>query len=129
LPDHNPAALEVSPKIVLKRGYTPTRDDIKKLLDGLGTPRGRLLAHWMFYALSRRATFAEARWPDLDLEQGTWEVVGKGDQMDIFALNPTVAPRLSALSTLATFRDSSQPASLDAGTLGHRRRGAARPAA
>jgi hypothetical protein len=31
LPDHNPAALESSPKIVHKRGYTPTRDEIKSL--------------------------------------------------------------------------------------------------
>jgi integrase len=88
LPDHNPAALEASPKIVLKRGYTPTREEIKRLLTTPGTPRGRLLAHWMFYAPSRLATFSDARWPDIDLDLGEWEVVGKGDQMDIFALAP-----------------------------------------
>jgi integrase len=88
LPDHNPAALEQSPKVISKRGYTPNRDDIKRLLEAPGTPKGRLLAHWMFYAPSRRQTFCDARWPDIDLELGTWEVVGKNDQVDVFALAP-----------------------------------------
>lgn len=88
LPDHNPAALEASPKVINKRGYTPTRDDIKRLLDSPGTPKGRLLAAWMFYAPSRRQTFCDARWPDIDLDAGTWEVVGKNDQVDVFALAP-----------------------------------------
>lgn len=88
LPDHNPAALEPSPKIVHKRGYTPTRDEVRRLLDAPGSPTARLLAHWMFYAPSRRTTFVQARWSDIDLEQATWEVIGKGDQVDIFALAP-----------------------------------------
>jgi integrase len=87
LPDHNPAALEPSPKIVLKRGYTPSRAEVKKLLDAPGSPKARLLVHWIFYAPSRRATFADARWRDIDLEAGTWEMVGKGDKADIFVLN------------------------------------------
>lgn len=94
LPDHNPAALEASPKVIHKRGYTPSRDDIKRLLESPGTPKGRLLANWMFYAPSRRQTFCDARWRDIDLEQGTWEVVGKNDQVDVFALAP---PLLRAL--------------------------------
>lgn len=86
LPDLNPAALEASPKIFFKRGYTPTKDDIKRLLNAPGSPKGRLLANWIFYAPSRRLTFSDARWPDFDLEHGTWEVLGKGDQVDVFAL-------------------------------------------
>lgn len=88
LPDLNPAALESSPKIIHKRGYTPTRDDVKKLLDTAGTPRARLLAYWMFYAPSRRQTFSDARWQDIDLDAATWEVVGKHDKVDVFDLAP-----------------------------------------
>jgi hypothetical protein len=33
--------------LVHKRGYTPSREDIKKLLDAPGTPRARLLAFWI----------------------------------------------------------------------------------
>jgi integrase len=88
LPDLNPAALEASPKIVTKRGYTPTKEDVKKLLAAPGSPKNRLLACWMFYAPSRRQTFCDARWPDFDLEAGTWEVVGKGGVADIFSLAP-----------------------------------------
>ena len=94
LPDHNPAALEASPRIVHKRGYAPSREEVKKLLRGPGSPRGRLLANWMFYAPSRRKTFADARWRDIDLEAGTWEVLGKGEQVDVFALAPPLLREL-----------------------------------
>ena len=88
LPDVNPAALESSPKVIHKRGYTPSREDVKKLLDAPGTPRARLLAYWMFYAPSRRQTFSDARWPDVDLDTGKWEVVGKNGKVDVFDLAP-----------------------------------------
>ncbi len=88
LPDHNPAALEESPKVINKRGYTPSRDEVKQLLEAPGTPKGRLLANWMFYAPSRLQTFCDALWADIDLDAGTWEVVGKNDQVDVFALAP-----------------------------------------
>ena len=87
LPDHNPAALKTSPKIVLKRGYTPTREEVKKLLEAPGSPKARLIVHWTFYAPSRRATLADALWRDIDLDEGTWELLGKGDKADIFVLN------------------------------------------
>lgn len=88
LPDLNPAALEQAPKVPIKLGYTPSSDDVKKLLDCPGTPKGRLLAYWLFYAPSRRQTFADARWRDIDLDAATWRVMGKGDKFDIFDLAP-----------------------------------------
>jgi integrase len=88
LPDVNPAALESSPKIVHKMGYTPNREDVNKLLNAPGTPRARLLAYWLFYAPSRRQTYSDARWHDVDLDAGTWEVVGKGSKVDVFDLAP-----------------------------------------
>jgi integrase len=88
LPNLNPAALEQAPKVPIKLGYTPSSDDVKKLLECPGTPKGRLLAHWLFYAPSRRQTFSDARWRDIDLDQGTWRVMGKGDKFDIFDLAP-----------------------------------------
>jgi integrase len=88
LPDLNPAALEVAPKVATKLGYTPSSEDVKKLLECPGTPRGRLLAHWLFYAPSRRQTFSDALWRDIDLDQGAWRVMGKGEKFDIFDLAP-----------------------------------------
>lgn len=41
-----------------------------------------------FYAPSRRQTFSDARWRDIDFEQATWRVMGKGDKFDIFDLAP-----------------------------------------
>jgi integrase len=94
LPDINPAALETAPKVVLYRQYTPTRDDVKRLLDHPGSPKGRLLAHWMFFAPSRRQTFCDARWLDIDLDAGTWEVLGKGNKVDVFDLAPPLLREL-----------------------------------
>jgi hypothetical protein len=47
-----------------------------------------LLVHWLFYAPSRRETYAEARWPEIDLDAAEWEVVGKNGKVDIFPLAP-----------------------------------------
>jgi integrase len=90
LPDHHPALYVPSPQIVIKRGYAPSAEEMKALLDTPGSPMARLLCSWMFYAPSRRATFSGARWRDIDLERGEWDVVGKGDQADIFDLNPAL---------------------------------------
>lgn len=90
LPDRNPASLERSPKIVHKRAYTPSRDEVKRLLAAPGTPRARLLAHWTFYAPSRRQTFVDALWTDIDLDAGEWSLVGKGERADVFALHPAL---------------------------------------
>jgi integrase len=94
LPNHNPAALETSPKVVHRLGYVLTREEVKRLLDAPGSPKARLIAHWIFYAPSRRKTFADARWLDLDMEKGAWEVIGKGDQVDVFALAPPLLREL-----------------------------------
>ncbi|HYP55979.1 MAG TPA: site-specific integrase [Solirubrobacterales bacterium] len=88
LPDIDPTVLESSPKVTIRRGYTPNKEEVKRLLETDGPPRAVLLAHWLFYAPSRRKTYADARWPDIDLDAGEWEVVGKNDKVDIFPLAP-----------------------------------------
>jgi integrase len=94
LPDHNPASLVPSPKVVPTRGYTPSAEDVQKLHSAPGSPMARLLACWIFYAPSRRAPFSTARWRDIDLDQGTWDVVGKGDVADVFDLHPMLSRQL-----------------------------------
>lgn len=94
LPDHNLAALVPAPKVVTTRGYTPTAEDVEKLHATPGSPMARLLIRWMFYAPSRRAPFVTARWRDIDFDQGTWDVVGKGDVADIFDLHPVLQREL-----------------------------------
>jgi len=79
-----------SGSVVHKRAYTPSRDDVRKLLETPGTPRARLLAHWTFYAPSRRQTFVDALWTDLDLDMGEWSLIGKGEKADVFALHPAL---------------------------------------
>lgn len=53
-----------------------------------------MLVKWIFYAPSRSQTFAAARWSDLDLERGKWEVVGKNDKVDVFDLAPPLVREL-----------------------------------
>jgi integrase len=88
LPDIDPSAYVVSPRVIVRRGYTPTREEVTRFLDVPGSPPSRLLAHWMFYAPSRRATFADTLWKHIDFDSATWEVVGKGDKVDVWDLHP-----------------------------------------
>lgn len=74
--------------MIVKRGYTPSKEEIKRLLATDGPPRAVLLVHWLFYAPSRRKTYADARWSDIDLDAAEWEVVGKNGKVDIFPLAP-----------------------------------------
>lgn len=60
LPNHNPAVQEASPKVINKLGYVLSREEVKQLLDAPGSPKARLIVHWIFYAPSRRKTFADA---------------------------------------------------------------------
>lgn len=114
LPDHNPAALETSPKVIHRMGFTLSKEDVRKLLDGEGTPKGRLLAYWTFYAPSRRKTFADARWPDIDLDAGTWEVVGKGGKVDVFVLAPPLVREFRAYRRWQLSEAQRNPAIRDA---------------
>ena len=88
LPDIDPTVLESAPRVIVRRGYTPSKADIKRLLETAGPPRAVLLVHWLFYAPSRRATYAHARWSDINLDAAEWEVVGKNGKVDVFPLAP-----------------------------------------
>lgn len=94
LPNVDPSAGIGSPKVALKPQYTPKVEEVHKMLKAPGRPRDRLLAFWTFYAPSRRATYSRARWDDLDLEAGTWAVIGKGKNPDVFALHPLLVREL-----------------------------------
>ena len=96
LPDRDPSLGVAAPKVVIEPQWSPSRDEVKKLLAFRGTPRGRLLAHWMFYAPSRRRPFSDARWRDIDLEQGTWTLIGKGQKVDSFDLPPVLVREFKA---------------------------------
>ncbi|HYQ78811.1 MAG TPA: tyrosine-type recombinase/integrase [Solirubrobacterales bacterium] len=94
LPDINPTAMIPAPRIVHKMGFTPTQDQVKKLFAAPGSPKARLLIRWAFYAPSRNQTFADARWPDIDLKLGKWETVGKGDKVDVWEIAPPLLREL-----------------------------------
>jgi integrase len=114
LPDINPAAHIPSPKIVVRKGYTPSESDVKKLLDGTGKPPVCLLAHWAYFAPTRLTMFANARWRDFDLERRTWEVVEKGSKVETFALHPTLVRKLREYSRWQQRQAQSNPKLRDA---------------
>lgn len=94
LPDHDPSAHVSPPRCPLSEGYTPSEHEVAQLLQAKGTPKARLLAHWLYFAPGRRATFADVRWPELDLDAGTWAFVGKKDKDDKLALHPALVREL-----------------------------------
>lgn len=88
LPNIDPSQTVAWPKQVVKPLWAPNKKELKKILETQTDPRTRLMIHWMAYAPSRRQTFIDARWRDIDLNAGTWVVCGKGDQVETFSLNP-----------------------------------------
>ena len=84
------------------------------LLDGKGTPRGRLLAHWMFLAPSRLQTFSDARWSEIDLDAATWDLVGKGNKVDVFPLAPPLVRELRSYRRWQLSEAQRHPAMRDA---------------
>jgi integrase len=94
LPSVDPSAYLAAPRVVVRRGYTPTREEVGRLLSAPGRPTPRLLAHWIFFAPSRLQTFADALWEHIDLQDATWYVVGKGGKADVFDLHPLLVREL-----------------------------------
>ncbi|HEU4656359.1 MAG TPA: tyrosine-type recombinase/integrase [Capillimicrobium sp.] len=98
LPSIDPSRHIASPKVTVRRQYTPSREEVRKLLDAPGSPRDRLLAYWAYYAPSRRETFREARWRDfegLDTTDAFWNVPNaKGGKADGFLLHPALRAEL-----------------------------------
>lgn len=68
LPDRDPSAHVSAPRCPTAEEYTPSEKEVARLLQGKGTPKARLLSHWVYFAPSRRATFADVRWRDIDLD-------------------------------------------------------------
>jgi integrase len=96
LPSINPTVGVHTPPCVVTRQYTPTSEEVKGVQDAPGRPRDRLLAFWTFYAPSRRQTYSDALWKNINLEEGWWDVVGKGDVADFFDLHPLLVRELRA---------------------------------
>jgi integrase len=89
--DRDPTARVKTPRVAIVRQYTPSVEEVQRFLDAPGRPRDRLLAYWAYYAPSRRQTFADAKWQDiegLDTDQATWRLVGKNRKADGFPLHP-----------------------------------------
>jgi integrase len=88
LPNIDPSHRLPSPKVTNRHQWSPGKEEVRKILETPADARTRLIVHWLFYAPSRRETFVSARWQDIDLEQGVWHLIGKGDKPDTFDLHP-----------------------------------------
>lgn len=51
LPDIDPTTHVKSPRLVIKRQFTPTPEQVRAIFDAPGEPKDRLLAVWSYYAL------------------------------------------------------------------------------
>lgn len=94
LPDHNPAALEISPRVVVKHGYTPTRAEIKKLLPGKD-PQRQFNANPRISLDQRGSGARVAEQHDLLVRKLKARLVGRGS---VSIRANTVSPRCSIAS-------------------------------
>lgn len=88
LPSVDPSHRIPSTRVSTRYQWSPSKQEVKKILETPADARTRLIVHWVFYAPSRRETFVKARWEDIDLEQGVWHVIGKNDKPDAFDIHP-----------------------------------------
>jgi integrase len=88
LPSIDPSHRIPSPRVSNRRQWSPSKEEVKKILETPTDARTRLIVHWLFYAPSRRETFVQAKWEDIDLSQGVWHLVGKNGKPDSFEIHP-----------------------------------------
>ena len=90
----DPSAHIGSPKIPLPHQFTPSREEVQRVFDAPGDARDRLLAYWMYYAPSRRETFRQAKWCDIegmDTNEAYWFIPSaKGGKRDGFGIHPVL---------------------------------------
>lgn len=94
LPSIDPSHRIPSPRVSNRHQWSPNKDEIKTLFNTPTDQRTRLIIHWLFYAPSRRQTFVDARWEDLDLDAREWRLVGKNGKVDAFELHPKLVREL-----------------------------------
>jgi integrase len=87
LPDIDPTRGVKAPKVTPAPQWTPSEAQVKALLAAPGRPTDKLLAYWLYYAPSRVGPLPEARWQDIDLDNKTWTLIGKGGKPDQFRLH------------------------------------------
>jgi integrase len=87
LPNGDPSHTISGPKITNQMQWAPTEDEVRALLAAPGQPTDKLLVYWLYYAPSRVAPLREARWADIDLDEKTWTLIGKGGKPDQFELH------------------------------------------
>ncbi len=93
--DLDPTAYIKRPGVAIERGYTPSEQDVARLLTASDSPASRPLPHWVYFSPSRRAKF----WPDLDLHAGTWTLIGEGQKAYVFELHPLLVSELRRYRT------------------------------
>ncbi|MGO9490066.1 MAG: tyrosine-type recombinase/integrase [Solirubrobacteraceae bacterium] len=94
LPDIDPSQYVKYPRRERPQRYTPTEEEVARLLRTPCLPTPRLAVRWVYFAPARRASFVEARWRDLDLTARTWTLIGKNGKRDEFALHPVLVTEL-----------------------------------
>ncbi len=114
LPDIDPTAMESSPRVIVKRGYTPSKEDIKRLLAADSPPRA---CSWRIGSFTLRRAGRPTQMPAGQasismLPSGSRRQEREGGHLPSGSATPS---GLSGLSPLATLRGGTQ--SGDAGCL------------
>ena len=96
LPSIDPSHRIPSPRVTNRHQWSPTKEEVSKLLATPTDFRTKLIIHWLFFAPSRRQTLVDAKWEDIDLEAGVWHLVGKNDKPDTFPLHRRLVSEFKA---------------------------------
>lgn len=89
VPAGDPTLRVKRPKVTVTPQYRPSVEEVRRLMDHPGTPRGHLAVRVFYYVPARRSEIARWRWSEID-EYGRWSLIGKGQKAHAFKLHPEV---------------------------------------
>jgi integrase/recombinase XerC len=92
--DKNPTDGVRRPRVIVRPGLHLKVEEVRRFLDAPGLPRDRAVAYLLAYTACRLNEIRCLRWRDVDLQNGTIVVHGKGDKYRVLDIHPRLAPEL-----------------------------------
>lgn len=82
------------PKVTIKPGLRLTADEVRRLLAVDGSPRDRIQVYLLVFTGARANELRMLRWRDVNMNEGTLMLLGKGNKYREIFIHPRLKPEL-----------------------------------
>lgn len=90
----DPSAAVKPPRVVLKPGLHLSAKEVRALVDAPGDPRERIVTFLLVYTGARQNELRWLLWKDVDMQERTITVRGKGDKYRVLDIHPALMVEL-----------------------------------